>query len=101
VSWVIWLAGALLLVGAGFATAYVPRRRAADLRARVAWSTARAAIDSATISRDACRADLPEADDLLHRAESLASASGGADAADEAAECARRADRLWRAAADV
>lgn len=100
-SWVIWLAGALLLVAAGFATAYVPRRRARDLRVRVAWSSARAAIDSATVSRDACLADLPQADELLARAESLAASGGGADAADEAAEVARRADQLWRAAADA
>ncbi|WP_229706208.1 DUF6403 family protein [Micromonospora sonchi] len=44
----------------------------------MAWSTARAAIDSATVSRDATRARVPEAERLLARAEFLAAERGGA-----------------------
>lgn len=99
VSWMIWLFGALVLVTAGFATAYLPRRRARELRRRTAWSTARSAIGSAGVSRDASPAPVPAADDLLHRAELLVAAGGGTDAAEEAAGCAQRADRLWREAA--
>ena len=98
-AWLGWLTGALLLVAAGFAAAFVPRWRA-DARDRaVAWSDARAAIDVATVSRDAASGRLAEADELLARAEAIAAGRGGADAAREAARCARLADRLWREAA--
>lgn len=98
-TWMVWTIGALVLLAAGFWTAYAPRRRAAGLRAREAWSMARAAIDSAGVSRDACPVDVRAADELLHRAELIAASGGGPRAADEAEGCARRADRLWREAA--
>ncbi len=99
-TWLIWVAGAVVLVAAGFGAAYLPRTRARDLRRRSAWSTARAAVDSAGVSRDAARRPVAEADDLYARAELLVASRGGAAAAAEAADCAARADRLWRAAAD-
>jgi hypothetical protein len=98
VIWV-WVTGVVLLVAAGFAVAYLPRARSRALRERTAWSAARAAIDSAAISRDAAPHDVAEADDLFTRAELLAAGGGGAAAAEEAADCAGRADRLWREAA--
>jgi hypothetical protein len=100
VTWPIWVVGAALLLAAGFGAAYLPRTRARDLRRRTAWSTARAALDSAAVSRDAAARPVPDADELFTRAELLAAARGGAGAATEAADCAARADRLWRAAAD-
>lgn len=98
-TWMVWVAGAVVLVGAGFGAAYLPRRRGLDLRRRTAWSAARAAVDSAVVSRDATTRDVPEADDLLARAELLVAGHGGPRAATEAAGCAERADRLWREAA--
>lgn len=95
-SWLVWVVGGVVLVVAGFGVAYLLRSRARGLRRRTAWSTARAAIESATISRDAAPHDVPEADELLARAELLAASGGGAA---EAADCAERADRLWREAA--
>ncbi|WP_341716179.1 DUF6403 family protein [Micromonospora sp. FIMYZ51] len=92
-----WLAGGVLLLAAGLVTTLLPRRRARAERARLAWSTARAAIDSATVSRDASPARIPEAERLLARAELLAAERGGAAAASAAAEHARRADELWQA----
>lgn len=98
-SWVLWVLGVLLLVAVGFGVAYLPRARARSLRRRTAWSAARAAIVSATISRDAAPRDVARADELLARAESLAADAGGPGAAAEAADCATRADRLYREAA--
>jgi len=98
-SWLIWAIGAVVLLGAGFATAYVPWWRARDLRRRTAWSTARAAIESASVSRDASAKRVEEAEELLAKAESIAADRGGESAADIAANYARRADRLWREAA--
>ena len=98
-SWLVWLVGGVVLVAAGFGVAYLPRARARSLSRRTAWSAARAAIASATISRDAAPHDVPEAGELLARAELLAAGRGGAGAAAEAAGCAERADRLWREAA--
>jgi hypothetical protein len=95
---VVWVSGVVLLVAAGFAAAFLPRLRDRNLRRRTAWSAAHAAIDSATISRDATQHDLPQAVDLLARAESLAAARGGVAAAEEATDCAARADQLWREA---
>ncbi|MFC4852137.1 DUF6403 family protein [Actinophytocola glycyrrhizae] len=95
----VWVVGVVLLVVAGFGAVYLPRTRARALRLRTAWSAARAAIDSAAVSRDATSADVPEADDLFARAELLAANGGGEAAADEAADCAERADRLWQEAA--
>ncbi|SFM64099.1 hypothetical protein SAMN05216207_1001450 [Pseudonocardia ammonioxydans] len=98
-SWLIWVfAGGLILV-AGFGVALVPRLRARASGREVAWSTARAAIESATVSRDAC-VDRPDAAaQALARAEAILAHGGGARAARTATEQARRADRLWRAAA--
>ena len=94
-----WLAGGVLLLAAGLVTTLLPRRRARERTTRMAWSTAYAAIDSATVSRDATRARVSEAERLLARAELLAAERGGATAARAAAEHARRADELWRAQA--
>ncbi|KKK06780.1 DUF6403 family protein [Micromonospora sp. HK10] len=91
-----WLGGGVVALAAGFAAALLPRRRARAENRRVAWSSARAAIHDAGVSRDAARTPVPEADRLLARAELLAAARGGADAAREAAEHARRADEMWR-----
>ncbi|MBO4163291.1 DUF6403 family protein [Micromonospora antibiotica] len=92
--YLFWLAGAVLLVAAGVVTTLLPHRRARSEQRRTAWSVARAAIDSAAVSRDAAPDRVPEAERLLTRAESLA--RGGVDAARAAAEHARQADRLWR-----
>ncbi len=100
-SWLIWLIGLVLLLLAGFGAALLSGRRVGDLRRRTTWSSAHAAIASATVSRDACRESLPEAEQLLARAELLAADRGGADAARMAARSAERADRLWREAGDA
>jgi hypothetical protein len=99
VIWV-WVVGVALLVAAGFAATFVPRARSRDRGRRTAWSAARAAIDSAAISRDAVLRDVPAAAELFTRAELLAAGGGGTAAAREAADCAERADRMWREAAD-
>ncbi|WP_149360052.1 DUF6403 family protein [Lolliginicoccus suaedae] len=97
----LWVAGAALLVAAGFGAAYAPRARARALRRRTAWSAARAAVEGAAISRDAAAQPVAEAEALFHRAELLVAADGGITAASEAEQCAVRADLLWRAAADA
>lgn len=94
----LWVVGVVVLVAAGFVVTYVPRARARGVRRRTAWSAARAAIDSACVSRDAAP-EVPEADELLARAELLAAHRGGVAAAAEAADCAARADRRYREAA--
>lgn len=94
----MWVVGVVVLVVAGFAAAYLPRRRARALRQRTAWSAARAAIASAAVSRDAAPDDVPAAEDLFARAELLAAHGGGVAVAEEAADCAERADQLWREA---
>ncbi|KXK58913.1 hypothetical protein AWW66_27110 [Micromonospora rosaria] len=93
----VWLLGGVLLLGAGFVTALLPRWRARAQDRVVAWSAARAAIDSAAVSRDAARRPVPEAERLLARAEHLAAGRGGPTAARTATGYARRADELWRA----
>ncbi|MEV4701944.1 DUF6403 family protein [Actinoplanes sp. NPDC049316] len=93
-----WTAGVAVLFGAGFAVAAAPRLRAAALDRRTAWSSARAAIATAAVSRDACPARVAEAEGLLTRAETIAAGRGGVAAARQAGELARQADRLWRAA---
>lgn len=98
-SWLPWVLGVAVLAAAGFGAAYLPRRRARNLQDRTAWSTARAALDSAAISRDATAHHVPAADELFARAELLVAGHGGTAAAAEAADCAERADRLWREAA--
>lgn len=92
----VWLVGGVLLVGAGLATTLLPRWRERGQEHRTAWSTARAAIDSATVSRDAAATRVPEAEQLLARAELIAAGRGGASAARAAADHAREADGLWR-----
>lgn len=94
----MWVVGVVLLVAAGFATVHVPRARSRALEERTAWSAARAAIAGAEISRVAAPGDVPEAQDLFARAELLAANGGGVAAAEEAADCAERADRLWQEA---
>ncbi len=93
----VWLAGGALLLGAGFLTTVLPRRRSRERERRVAWSAARAAIDSASVSRDATAERVPEAERLLTRAELIAAERGGPAAARAAADYARRADQLWQA----
>lgn len=95
-AWVVWPVGLAVLAATGFAAALLPRRRRRALAARTAWSAARAAIAAAATSRDAVPHDVPEADDALHQAELLVAGGGGEQAAQAAAEHARRADRLWR-----
>ncbi|MHA6619955.1 DUF6403 family protein [Pseudonocardia sp. DLS-67] len=98
-SWLIWVIAGVVILAAGFGVAVVPRLRARASDREVAWSTARAAVESATVSRDAC-ADRPDAaEEALARAEAIVANGGGARAARAATEHARRADRLLRAAA--
>ncbi|MET0422996.1 MAG: DUF6403 family protein [Actinoplanes sp.] len=97
-TWWAWPIGVALLIAAGFVAAVLPRRRQHRLASRTAWSAAQAAIAAAGVSRDAAPTPVPEAERLLLEAELLAAEHGGANAATHAAECARRADRLWRAA---
>ncbi|MEU0792490.1 DUF6403 family protein [Amycolatopsis sp. NPDC005961] len=98
-TWVVWVLAAVVIVVAGFAAVAVPRWRERDVRRRTAWSAARAAIDTAAVSRDAAAGPQPEAEELLTRAETIAAAHGGERAARTAEDHARRADALWRAAA--
>src|SRR3954470_13059196 len=97
-TWLIWSAGVVVLLAAGFAVAFLPWWRARDLDRRTAWSRARAAGDSASVSRDAGPVRVPEAERLLARAESVAADRGGVKAAEAVSDCAERADRLWREA---
>lgn len=97
-SWWVWPAGIVLLFAAGVVSVLVPRRRAASLERRTAWSAARAAIDSAAVSRDGSAATVAEADRLLSQAELVVAGGGGVEAARTAAGYARRADAMWRAA---
>jgi|GEM_PF-1545299 len=98
-SWLVWPVGAAVLVAAGYVTATLPRRRAHQHARRVSWSTARSAIDAATVSRDAAPRPVAEAEQLLTRAQTLAADRGGPAAARAATDYARRADELWRTAA--
>ncbi|OZM83134.1 DUF6403 family protein [Pseudonocardia sp. MH-G8] len=98
-SWLIWAVGGVVILAAGFGVALVPRLRARASGREVAWSTARAAIESAAVSRDACADPPAAAEEALARAEAIAANGGGARAARTATEHARRADRLWRRAA--
>ena len=96
--WLMWVVSAVVLVGAGAAGVLLPRRRARAERDRTAWSTARAAVAMAEVSRDAA-GEVPEAEHLLTRAERLIADGGGARAAEAATGYARHADRLGREAA--
>jgi hypothetical protein len=98
-AWVLWPVGAVILGLAGFLTTLLPKRRARTATSRTAWSAAQAAIETAGVSRDATPVSVPEAEQLLLRAELLAARHGGPDAAAQAADWARQADGLWRAAA--
>ena len=97
--WFLWPAGAVVLGLAGFLASLLPARRAEAAAKRTAWSAAQAAIRSAGVSRDAAAAPVPEAERLLMRAELLAARHGGPEVAAGAADCARQADEMWRAAA--
>ena len=97
-SWLIWLVGIAVLVAVGFAATFVPQARRRRLRGDEAWAAARSAIETAAIRRDACEATVPEADDLLARAEAIAAEDGGPGAAERAERDARRAGSLWREA---
>jgi hypothetical protein len=98
-SWPIWIVGVVVLAGAGFAAVAVPRLRAGELHRRTAWSAARAAIETAGVSRDACPVPVAEAEHLLTQAELIAGRRGGRAAAQTATGYAEQADSLWRAAA--
>jgi hypothetical protein len=101
VVWFAWVVGVVVLAVAGFAASLLPRRRAQAVAARAAWSAAQAAIETAGVSRDAAPVEVPEAEQLLSRAELIAARHGGPAAAESAAGYARQADQLWRAAADA
>ena len=96
-SWPYWAVGVVVLALAGFGTAFVARQRARGIVKRTAWSSARDAVARAGVSRDACAADVPDATDLLYRAELIVAGGGGVAAARDAAKLATDADRLWRA----
>jgi hypothetical protein len=98
-SSLIWVIAGVVILAAGFGVAVVPRLRARATDRATAWSAARAAVESATVSRDACAERRAAAEEELARADAIVAAGGGARAARTAAEHARRADRLWRAAA--
>ena len=97
-TWVVWVLAAVVVAIAGAGVVAVPRLRDRDLRRRTAWSAARAAIDSAAVSRAAATAPQAEAEQLLAQAETIAAAHGGPRAAKTAHDNAVRADELWRAA---
>lgn len=97
-TWVVWVLAAVVIAVAGAGVVAWPWWRDRDLRRRTAWSAARAAIDSAAVSRDAAAGPLPEAEQALTRAETIAAAHGGERAARAARDHARRADALWQAA---
>jgi hypothetical protein len=99
--WLTWPSGAAVLAIAGYVTSLLPRRRARALARRTAWSAAHAAIETAGVSRDAAPVPVPEAEQLLLRAELIAAQRGGPEAAGSAARYARQADQLWRAAASA
>ncbi|MHA6630442.1 DUF6403 family protein [Pseudonocardia sichuanensis] len=98
-SWLIWVVAGVVILAAGFTVALMPRLRTRASDREVAWSTARAAIESAAVSRDACADRQATAEEALARAEAIVANGGGARAARTATEHADRADRLWRAAA--
>lgn len=96
----IWLVGGVILLASGFSAALMPWLRARRRSRQIAWSAARAAIDSATISRDAAPGRDVEAEQLLARAELLAAGRGGRNTARSATAYAQRADQRWREATD-
>jgi hypothetical protein len=98
-TWWVWVAAAVVLVGAGYAVVALPRLRERKTRLRTAWAAARAALERAAISRDAASGEHPEAEQLLARATALAAEGGGPGAAETVREQARHADKLWQEAA--
>src|ERR1700759_1442992 len=100
-AWVVWVLGVAVLAAAGYVTTLLPRRRARAAASQTAWSAARAAIETAGVSRDAAPVPVPEAEQLLSRAELIAARRGGAEAAEARAGYARQADQLCRAAASA
>ncbi|WP_029137350.1 DUF6403 family protein [Nakamurella lactea] len=97
-EWPIWLIGVLVLVIAGVGSVVVVRNRSRRAGRDEAVAGARAALEAAEVSRDACHGTVPEADQLFDRAHLIISGSTGASGARQAAELADRADRLWQAA---
>lgn len=98
-TWLVWVLAAVVLAAAGYAVVALPRRRERRAQLRTAWTAAHAALERASISRDAVSGELPEAEQLLARATALAAEGGGAHAAEAVREQARRADKLWQEAA--
>ncbi|MBE7161972.1 MAG: hypothetical protein INR72_12065 [Williamsia herbipolensis] len=96
-QWWVWAIALVVLVGAGLGLGWTRTRRPAQERTHTAWADARAALESARISRDAAD-PLPEAERLLDRAEVLASHRGGRRAATTVQRLASDADRLFRVA---
>src|SRR3954469_887680 len=88
-TWLVWVLGAAVIAAAGVGVVAWPWWRDRDLRRRTAWSAARAAVDSAAVSRDAASSSQLEAEQLLARAETIAAAHGGTRAARTAAGHAR------------
>ncbi|AGL18868.1 DUF6403 family protein [Actinoplanes sp. N902-109] len=91
--WGVWVAGAVVLVAAGAGGVVVPRLRGAAGRRRSERAEARAAMAMAAVSREACAGFVPEAEQLLARAEALAAGRNHR----RATAFARRADEMWRA----
>ncbi|WP_020665094.1 DUF6403 family protein [Amycolatopsis benzoatilytica] len=98
-TWWIWVLAAAVLMAAGYAVVALPRQRERKAQLRTAWAAAHAALERASISRDAAPGEHLEAEQLLARATALAAEAGGPRAAQTVREQARRADRLWQEAA--
>lgn len=96
--WLVWVVGVVVLVVAGMGSVVQVRNGSRRAGRQEAVSTARAAIASAQVSRDASSHDVPAADELLDRATLMLADNAGADAADQAAALAGKADLLWQAA---
>ncbi|MFJ8812866.1 DUF6403 family protein [Amycolatopsis thermoflava] len=95
-TWPVWVISGTALIAAGLGTMLITQRRQRGLVTGTAWSSARAAVARAQISRDAARTDVEEAEHLLAKAERLLADGGGTGAAETAERAARRADQLWR-----
>lgn len=95
--WLVWVIGVVVLVVAGMSSVMLARNRSRRAGRAVAVSRARAAIESAQVSRDASSRDVPAADELLDRATLMLADDAGVDAADQAAALAGKADLLWQA----
>ncbi len=95
--WLVWVVGAVVLVVAGAGSVVLARNRSRRGGVDVAVATARAAIVSAQVSRDASPHDVRAADELLERATLMLAEHAGADGAKQAAALAGKADLLWQA----